>query len=341
MVQLADEPASMKTVFLSRLVPDGVILAHNQDGHSELFYVVSSTEFGVCALRCGVTVHDGHRVMTLLRTKQGEFITIPIRLDNMDEFGCQEVLPISPAYICLKLPGASLPFGIHFLLVQGSGNRVLPFAAKVGFRTMTVPQLKMLYKALEVPHKGAAPSTEHTSTFAMVRHCFPTWTDDEVLAAVSMRSAKVASQVPAIITEADVPTLAASYDDEEEKVEQQIEEILKGRLKGATKSGGGKKQAAGSRKVPAQPVKKTLDVQGELTKEAAASYIPQVKGCSIYKDTKLHMRWVCSYPTPSPPHSTSQAFGVSSDKAAMLHCIKWLWAQHVANGGEECPYLLD
>lgn len=157
-----------------------------------------------------------------------------------------------------------------------------------------------------------------------------------------MRSAKVKSPVPPIVTESDIPTVAENYIDEEEKVEQQMSEMLKqvSKPKASARQASGSKSSA-SRKTPAKLVQKAMEVNAKLDREYAAKYIPQVTGCSIYKDTKLHMRWSASYPTASPPHSTSQAFGVSSDRDAMLHCLRWLWTQHAAHGGGECPFALE
>lgn len=96
-----------------------------------------------------------------------------------------------------------------------------------------------------------------------------------------------------------------------------------------------------TRTTPAKPVKKFVDIDGELTGEAARDYIPDVPGCRIVKDTKLHMRWTVPYPRAEPPKSTSKAFGTSDDRSALFHCLRWVWTVHHECTGQECPFELE
>ncbi len=72
------------------------------------------------------------------------------------------------------------------------------------------------------------------------------------------------------------------------------------------------------KKTPAKPVAKRASLEGDLDAEQARLLLPQVKGCTAYKDVSFHLRWKMTYPRLSPPSQVTPAFGVSSDRGAML-----------------------
>ena len=81
-------------------------------------------------------------------------------------------------------------------------------------------------------------------------------------------------------------------------------------------------------------------MQGDLTAAVARGYMPAVADTSLQKDTGCDYRWRAYYPRLGHSH-VFQAFSVSSDRDAMLYCIRTVWEWHTAATGEECPWILE
>ena len=81
-------------------------------------------------------------------------------------------------------------------------------------------------------------------------------------------------------------------------------------------------------------------MQGDLTAADARGYLPRVANTTIEKDTRYHYRWRAYYPKPGRSH-VSRAISVSSDRDAMLYCIRTVWEWHTAATEEECPWILE
>eukprot|EP00971_Amphidinium_carterae_P120150 2380340-Amphidinium_carterae.1 len=59
-------------------------------------------------------------------------------------------------------------------------------------------------------------------------------------------------------------------------------------------------------------------------------------------EANWHNRVRGFYPKQVPPYSLSLSFGeIRSIRAASLGVLKWIWEQHAANTGAECPWSFD
>ena len=81
-------------------------------------------------------------------------------------------------------------------------------------------------------------------------------------------------------------------------------------------------------------------MQGDLTAADARGYLPRVENTTIKKDTSYAYRWFAHYPRLGHSH-VSRAISVSSDRDAMLYCIRTVWEWHTAATEEECPWILE
>ena len=81
-------------------------------------------------------------------------------------------------------------------------------------------------------------------------------------------------------------------------------------------------------------------MQGDLTAADARGYLPRVANTTIKKDTRYHNRWRAYYPKPGQSH-VSRAISVSSDRDAMLYCLRRVWEWHTEATQEECPWILE
>ena len=70
--------------------------------------------------------------------------------------------------------------------------------------------------------------------------------------------------------------------------------------------------------------------------------LPFRKGVSVTRDSRLHFRWVGTYPRDEPPFPLSRAFGRDGDAeahhAALVEVLQWVWREHTASTEEACPF---
>lgn len=341
MVMCKDSPGDLKTSWLSLLVPDGILVASKKEGVELMTYTLGSTVHGALGWRC-----TGHRVgsqavIVQLRSSSTSnecaWRHILVTKSNLDDWVCTGLEVVSPAFGPCRWPDGAIEKGIHLLVDKSPRTSLLRFAAATGFRTLTVALMKKLYKLLAVPHKGAMPSTEMTVAFALVRHCMPEKTPDEVKAIVGRRFSSRPPPIEATITAEDLPMVVKDFGEEDEKAVKNDLKLIE-KLKGG---GASTVPAKTGRAMPAKPVQKDLIVEGQLSSEHARQYLPDVRGCTIHKDVRLHMRWCATYPKKLPPRSATNAFGVMGDREAMMYCLRWVWQEHTAATAEECPYNLE
>ena len=75
------------------------------------------------------------------------------------------------------------------------------------------------------------------------------------------------------------------------------------------------------------------------------SYMPQGPGRYLSYDNILHNKWkVEMKQKPSPPRIFSKCFAdgaVTSEREALLMCLRWAWAVEVELSGTDCPFDLS
>ena len=122
--------------------------------------------------------------------------------------------------------------------------------------------------------------------------------------------------------------------EEQKEVEDEIEDLKrKERLHLAAPKGLAKPKA-----VPKK--KKAIPLAHDAwTAEQLVPYIPVTKGCSITVEGDWHHRFRGWYPKDAPPKSHSANFedGPTMREAARS-VLRWLWAEHLAATGQQCPW---
>lgn len=329
----------LKSAWLSMLVPDWSLFGNRKEGIHSTVYVLCATVHGVLGWSCSVvTASDEHAEIVMdfdAPAKKWKFVTVTD--GNLDEWSCNEVKPLCPALALAVLPKSSKCGCMRMVCSkQGGGASLLRFAARSGLRGLIVALLRRLYRFLEVPHKGALPSTEANLAYGLVKHLFPEKSHDEINAIVALRSARRGSAVEVTSGSNDVDDVAADFgSDEEAVIRKDLTYIVP--VKKSSSAGIAGKPGGGGRKEPSQPVKKSIDFEHELSVEYARSFMPKVAGAPIAKDTRLHMKWSVSYPTEAPPHSATKAIGLVGDHEALRYCLRWVWGKHESATGEACP----
>lgn len=320
------------------LVPEGVLLANTDDLQS-MVYVLGTTSHGLLGWRCRArrATDDDIDITFDFESPKEKWSFMTVHEGNLESFRCSAVKTFCPAVARSMLGNRRQHNGIHMITTKQSGGApLLQFSARTGLRGLTVALLKRLYTYLEVPHKGAMPSTEYTLAFALIKHILPSLDNEQVKSIVALRGAVRKPAVEATICEGDIEDVAQDFGSDEEAVVKKDLKVIAAGKKSPGGAGGVATRSA--RKEPAKPVQKQLTIEGVLSAEAAKEYLPDVPGCRIWKDTKLHMRWSVAYPKQDPPRSASKAIGVLGDRQAMEYCLRWAWAEHTAATGQPCPW---
>jgi hypothetical protein len=335
-----ERPQNLKNTYLSMLVPPGSLLVRKSLGMESAIYVLGTNANGVLGWKCKMRLMPEGKVLIELDFSNPAhgWKVATVCEENLEDCVSNEVKVLCPALAKSILPGVD-GVGIRLVSTRASSGTLLQVAARTGFRHLTVALMKQLYKFLEVPHKGKAPNTEDTICFALVKHVYHDKSEEEIRAMVAARGSRRPPAVEPTIESHDVDEVAQGFgEDEEDMVRHELKALPSVKKNAAAGAGG--KGSRGSKREPARPVKKMIDLAGELTPDIASTFLPDVPGCRIIKDLKLHMRWQVSYPSELPPHTTSKAIGVAGDQAALMFCLKWAWDRHSDQTGELCPWEL-
>ena len=262
-----------------------------------------------------------------------------VTIVNPKEWFAQDLIPLCPAVV-RHIGGAELPLSLTLQAVDDPGPLPLSkFAGRVGFRGLSVPNVQKYYRFRRVTEGlpiGAVALTERAVVIQLLRDVFPTASPDTINTYWQRRHLSEKPRYACIMKEDDVKVVLdeAANSEEEEDIRQTFADLKPKRPgKGRGKGGRGGRGGSG-------PVKKDVDIDPLNTVDGAKEYIPDVVGCTIKKDPD-RKRWQVTHPNSDPPpqkKSTSQAFGVAGDRAALLHCLLWVWAEHLRDTEEECPW---
>lgn len=254
-----------------------------------------------------------------------------VQVTKLGDWMCMPVSPCVPADHKIK--------GAGVMLVVPPGTHAVPLlqaAAKNAFKGLSVPTLKKLIAHLEVNLDSGMPQLEAELCQVLVRFCLPDLADEEVAAIVATRTMRNGSKFHSYLTEAN---LEASHDVLEEEVVKGARDQLRKDV--VSKACQDLRQGSKpDRKVRAPT--KPQPLQGDSWTQAEAKrFLPSAAGATIVKDVVWHHRWVVKYPRPQPPYSTSMTFAkAGSERAALIHCLSWVWDLHTQETGQQCPWAL-
>ena len=88
-----------------------------------------------------------------------------------------------------------------------------------------------------------------------------------------------------------------------------------------------------------EPVQKHVPVDS-VGETIARPFFPDVEGLRLRKDVSIHMRWECYYPRQEIPRWCTRAFGVSTDRDALLYVHDMIWQWHTEKSNQKCPHEL-
>jgi hypothetical protein len=251
---------------------------------------------------------------------------------------------------------ADRPKGLTLIAAKGAATSLLKFAGQHGFKQFTVHFLKLLCAELEIIfERGCKPKTEDQFLSALAKHLAPD-------SAGKALDAMVAQRLPSELVPSPVAATLFSGDYMELLEEEMADESLQAEVAKATEAfasrraraaaavrplgphmGTSSASSSSGQAVPrARPARKTLPAhpgRGLTLQEGKALFPP---GCSVAKDTKLHMRWQVRASWLQPSHS--KGFGASdhqTEDSALVYCLQMAWRVYTATFGQDCPFDLD
>lgn len=212
-------------------------------------------------------------------------------------------------------------------VVRNKAEPLLQHGARHAFMSMSTHWLSKLHTEVQVPHKGAKPSTEAALARALVGNVLPQLSAEQV-EQVKQRKFKAGHEdleESALVGNPGGLALARNLldDDACEAIEQ------------LQKQAGVTSRVASS----SSSSRAYVSITGSKTPAWASELIPHVKGCSIKKDIVRHFRWQGFYPSRLPPKTWSKTYGEGApDDAALCFVLKQIWVAHEAAAGESCPF---
>eukprot|EP00971_Amphidinium_carterae_P333889 6468887-Amphidinium_carterae.1 len=286
------------------------------------YYVVHATQYGVVTLLLSLKKQKGKHFLEYVTESGIQHEVLYIK--QLGGWNCQ-ALEVNP-------PMDSTDNG-SIMLTNGKPLTLLRYAAMQGFPQLSLPHLRSLLEVLDVPLPNGRPTLLQDVLELLVLHLHPGMGKEAVdkILASRVRSkpayceALLPSNASVLMTGLDVHETA--------ELLREVEDIQKKQASRAKQSNTSKKRRK------AVPLKKEYGITTEELRE----FLPQhIAGCSIMVEENWHHRVRGFYPRQVPPYSMSLSFGdIRSTKVAALGVLKWIWEQHTANTGAECPWTFE
>ena len=203
---------------------------------------------------------------------------------------------------------------------------LLKYSCSKGFRSLTVPHLKLLWRRLKVT-TSAPPQTTGPLLKGVAEHVLGTEVVLEEL--LARRERKQYTEIPTPLTAEMLEQCAEAIS------EQDLADIKQS----IAAAGPQKSQASSSSSVfPKQRL--PLEGKAEYTLTDVRPFFPQDVPISISRETRWHTRWRFHFPGYPSPNSASRTFGgVCSELQTIKRLIKEAWAIHEREGGQACPWI--
>lgn len=253
-----------------------------------------------------------------------------------------------PSVVAATFPAdAQKPVGCA-LVPLGAPMKLLKQAAKHAFRQLSVEHLRALVNDKGWTWPRPKPRSEFGLAFFAIKCVEPDLDEQAITERIrAMRGASPSVEWNSVLNEVIVESLDGLLDkddvrDARQHVQQkELKRTLK-KAKAAAKSGArgsGASSSASSKERPTTRIKHVVNLHS-FTREEVLCFLPKMKGVSITRDGKRHMRWTCSYLADEPPYSKSCVWNEHiSESSSVLTVLKWCWEEHSAHTGEECPWV--
>ena len=250
---------------------------------------------------------------------------------------------------------ADSPKGLTLVASRDGASPLLKFAGQHGFKQFTLHFLRLLCAELKITfQRGCKPKTEEQFLHALAKHLAPGGADQALHAMVEQRlpSELLPSPVAATLFSGDYLQLLEE-EMADEGIQAEVDKVsavfasrrakaAAGRPLGAAMGTSSASSSSGQAVPKARPAKQSLPAHPGrgLTQQEGKSLFPP--GCSVAKDTRLHMRWQVRASWLKPSHS--KGFSASehqTEDSALVYCLQMAWRVYTARTGAECPYDLD
>lgn len=347
LMQCKADAAALRKVWLSLLAQRKTLLVKREGQLADSTLVCGSSCYGVIGLKVSLKVFGRHRVMMLDGSSGSPLAWRQVCIGSLENWFAFNVKFMPPSLAKRLVNHDSFePSGLVAIVETAADSTLLKFAAKGGFRGLSVARLKDLIAELGILVDRPSSLNELQTLTVLLEHLFDGITKQEVQAIVSNRSKKRKVPYRSEISNDTLSDLRAEMA-EEDIVEAENDLKAHARVAAPPAAPSSSKAAAargstgqassshGGRKVPAKPKKPDIHAD-DVSAELARTFLPQVKGCGIHKEV-FHQRWKVQYPRTQPPFSSPQVFAVGMRKS-LYHCLRWAWDVHLESTGEQCPW---
>eukprot|EP00971_Amphidinium_carterae_P111847 2215421-Amphidinium_carterae.2 len=345
-VEFKDRLDCLPRVWLSLLAINGCMLKHKSTNRGGL--VVHVSPYGVLVWNMSVktTATELFWEYVQPKTKRPWGFHVVTALDEWECLSCTALPP--------ELSSTRAPSGMRdgpFISVCRNGRRtpLLQYSAARGFPNLTKQRLEDLYALLDCK-RTPRPSTLADYLNAVVAQVLPDLSVDEVSKVVQKRlgGEKSRAQPAPLHPEEASAYNSAAFD---ELLDEEDASILRAAL--------AKRRAAGKTSDTAQrsTVVKDTGVHADVPHSTAASSthrgplpetrrayvhdlesLPAEGPSRLYRETNYHTRYRACYGSTLKTKCWGTRY---SERDAALFVLRWLWAQHHASTGVECPFDLD
>lgn len=316
-------------------------------GSEQLYMVIHPSMFGALLWPVrGTSVQVGgeRAVMLSLVDPECDPRDHPLRqslIYDHSQWQAAAVCPLPPADAA-RFAGHGAASAVRLFLKEKAAP-LLEFAARRAFANLSVPFLQRLWSLLSPPHEGARPATEQSLLSALLKHCLPGLSPEELADILKMRKSSSKEPSSSVLMHLDRDLSARGFLDED--VQEAVNKLKSahGSKSGQAHSGptAGHSEAklgeAASSSGSAGRVKVSLI--GSKTPEFAREYMPKVKLAWVKKDCVRHRRWTAAYPVQQGQGSWSRSYGCHfTEGQALRYCLSMAWQAHTLATGEPCPF---
>ena len=338
-VALGSDPPMLKKTWLSLLACKGSMIFNETVDAGTKYWVGTSSENCVMGLQV-TEMHHGDTSFLRIATDEKDWWK-QLNITSVGGWLAQDIKAVPPNISRKKIPPSLAP-GIT-LMPLGRPIGIAEFAAREGFRGITVANLKKLFTELQVPVIGKRPTTEAAVVRELIEFLHPDATEEETKAMCLKRHTESQQWIESITDAQDMDAVAECMDEGEADEIEQTAQTLERKRSAAAKAKSNPKPntssnssssrgpaASSGNPNAAAAARREVNFEGMSATEAR-SLIPQVKGCKLSMDPHQG-RWQGWYPKTFPPYSVSQAVSIDGPEQALRYVVRTLWTWHQAAG---------
>lgn len=324
--------------------------------------VLGSTQWGLLVIKLKLTRRSGHYLIQMgtFQDHLPQNRVFVMALTTLERVKVAKVRVASPAGFSSLTGLKNLPSQLY--VTHDEPKPILVAAAEDAFKQCKVPHLERLmqYLRLRFP-PNRRPTREMDMVEALMRHCWPDATDDQIKKAMASRNNKTDFSASLLSDPENLEHISTGLDaDDFLEIKKTAKRIQQTSEKKPASTQGPAPAASGPR--PATPARSGPATEGEAQSDRpwklrplpsgdedislveARAFLPQgVAGVTLTKDVKRFSRWSVHYPRPSPPTNCSKSWGPNTGHS-VSSALRWVlvqcWQWHKESTNEDCPYEL-